>query len=216
MKLWTILSLLMSLSAQTMAFNILMLIPVGSWSEYQLFKALGDTLAGVGHQVTLVSGYRPSKESLLTEIFVGPPSNYDVGNIFELDMVKLISHLNENQKIICNIMYTNQDVLDIWKHRNGFDAIIAASIINDIIAPFLWDFNGTYIGLSPVGIESNTIYNQGNRLPKSVTPFIATNFDENMNFLERVLNLLLDLILVQMYEYDIETQIPALLENYFP
>ncbi|CAL4094090.1 unnamed protein product [Meganyctiphanes norvegica] len=215
MKLWTISVLFMSLAAQTMAYNILVLAPFGSWSEYKLAKILGDSLAGVGHKVTLVSGFGPSNDSLITEIFVGSSIN-EAGNIFELDMMQIISYASENQKRFCNSMYTNNDVLDIWKHRNDFDAIIAFSVINEIIAPFLIEYTGTYIGLCPIGIEGWQISNQGNRLPKSVTPFTLANFDENMNFLERVLNVLLELVIWQMYDYDMVPQIQTLLENYFP
>ncbi|CAL4094940.1 unnamed protein product, partial [Meganyctiphanes norvegica] len=217
MKLWTMSVLFMSLGAQTMAYNILMLAPFGSWSEYKFAKILGDTLAGVGHKVTLVAGFGlgPSKESLMTEIFVGS-SITEAGNIFELDLMQIISYVSDNQKKFCNNMYTNKDVLDIWKHRNWFDAIIALSTINEIIAPFLMDYNGTYIGLCPIGIDGWQISNQGNRLPKSVTPFLLANFDENMNFPERVLNLLIELVIGLMYDYDMVPQIQTLLENYFP
>ncbi|CAL4168509.1 unnamed protein product, partial [Meganyctiphanes norvegica] len=153
--------------------------------------------------------------SLIKEICIGSSSN-EVGNMFELDMIKIISHVSDNQKNTCNLMYTNPDVLDIWKHRNDFDAIIGFSICNEIISPFLMDYNGTYIGLCPMGIESTQISNQANRLPKSVTPFILANFDENMNFFERSLNLLMESLILHMYEYDMVPQIQALLENYFP
>ncbi len=38
-----------------------MLAPLGSWSEYQFVKVLAETLTEVGHQVTLVTGFEPTK-----------------------------------------------------------------------------------------------------------------------------------------------------------
>ena len=61
MKLWVVTCLFMSLAMQNQAYNILMLAPVGSWSEYRLAKTVGETLTEVGHKVTLVAGYKPSK-----------------------------------------------------------------------------------------------------------------------------------------------------------
>ncbi|CAL4131159.1 unnamed protein product, partial [Meganyctiphanes norvegica] len=56
----------------------------------------------------------------------------------------------------------------------------------------------------------------GNRLPRSVAPFILVHFDENMNFFERVLNLLIESVVMSMYDYDMVPQIQTLLEHYFP
>ena len=48
MKLWVVTCLFMSLAMQNQAYNILMLAPVGSWSEYRLAKTVGETLTEVG------------------------------------------------------------------------------------------------------------------------------------------------------------------------
>ncbi|CAL4112549.1 unnamed protein product, partial [Meganyctiphanes norvegica] len=153
--------------------------------------------------------------SLVTDVFVGSSSLEDQ-NIFELDMMKIISYIKESQLQVCNMMYTNKEVINIWRNRNDFDAIIAFSHSNEIIAPFLIDYHGAYIGLNTIGIEAYQIGNQGNRLPKSVTPFITLNFDENMNFFERVLNILIEVVLMQTYYISMLPQLQAEVEEYFP
>ncbi|CAL4110467.1 unnamed protein product, partial [Meganyctiphanes norvegica] len=215
MRMWTALVFLVSFAYQSKANNILILAPLGSWSESQIFRALADTLAAVGHHVTLVTGFEPRKESPVTEIFAGSSSLEDK-NIFELKMMNIITYLGESQKIVCKKMYENKDILNIWKNRNDFDAIVVPILLNEFSAPFLINYNGTYIGLVTVGIEANQIGFQGNRLPRSVTPHVLLNFDENMNFFERAFNLVFEHIMGCLYEYVMVGQLQTQMEKSFP
>ena len=154
-------------------------------------------------------------DSSVEEIFIGSTSLEDE-NIFELNMIKVLLVVNNWQRESLDKMYTNKDVLNIWKNRNNYDAIIGLSLINEIITPFLMDYQGTYIGLCSIGIEAMQIYRQGNRIPKSVTPFLMVNFDENMNFFERVMNIVVEESVMPIHHYWTVPQLQGLLRNYFP
>ncbi|CAL4113035.1 unnamed protein product [Meganyctiphanes norvegica] len=215
MKLWLVSTLILSWTPYLHTYNILMLAPFGSWSEYQLAKTIAETLTGVGHQVTLVSEFKSSRNSSVKEIVLGSPI-IEEHNYFEWDIMTTLYFLKELQNRISHMMYTNENIMEIWKNRNKFDAIIAYSNGNEIVAPFLIDYEGAYIGLCAMGIESKQIVGQGNRLPTSVTPYVLTNFDENMTFFQRVVNLLIELIVNNSYDYGIVPEVQTLLENYFP
>ncbi|CAL4153808.1 unnamed protein product [Meganyctiphanes norvegica] len=216
MELFLLMVAISLIPSNAVCHRILMLAPLGSWSEYQLTKIIARTLTDAGHSITVVSSFKPStQDELIEEIYLGK-SVFEDKNIFKLDLISTSTFVNDGRLAAADKMYTNKEVLQLWRKRNTFDAIIIYSAGNEIASPFLIDYTGTYIGLCAIGIENFQILNQGHRLPKSVVPFLLMSSGYHMTFWERTLSLVVETLLYNFAYIFMLPGIQQKLEEYFP
>lgn len=168
-------------------YQILLAVPVASKSLHNLFTAIGENLCNAKHSVTLLSTF-PSSSShpLMTHVNVLGSKSVPEDNIFDLqELTAAFEIFTRNVLYIGEIMWTNPEVIKIWKNRNSYDAVLIPSYLNDITLPFVTNYTGLFMLVSTPGVEYFAMSAEGNWLPISVVPAITLPYDENMTFFER-------------------------------
>ncbi|CAL4089847.1 unnamed protein product, partial [Meganyctiphanes norvegica] len=173
-----------------MGYNVLLLAPVGSRSLYNLNLALGENLINAGHNVTLVTTFNASSSNVnIHHVHTGTTKEEMSQDIFALRDTKNIFYIFRKVSISRGEqMWQNPNILALWKRRNDFHAIVAISYMNEIIVPFLMDYEGAYIGFCTPGVEGFQVSNNGNWLPMSTTPMLFLPLYQYEVLMKRVVN----------------------------
>ncbi|XP_069998265.1 UDP-glucosyltransferase 2 isoform X2 [Penaeus vannamei] len=214
----TVFILLLASLGLVEGYQVLVLGPVGSRSLYHLCRALSEALSQAGHSVTLLSSFEPSYSiPNVTEVSTGSRAVQQV-NMFEgsrtpLRVYRWAMRVSE---VIGRAMWTNEEVKALWQRRRDFDAIVVIGYANEVAYPFLLDFEGLHVSLCTPGVEYLQVAQLGNRLPLSVVPAIFLPFDENMSFLERLVNPLAQLLTHYLYKFMVLPTAQRVVEEFFP
>ena len=139
-------------------------------------------------------------------------------NLFDLEdnASAMFALMMDAMKTIGNQMWNNEEIKQLWRERNTFDAIVIIGYANEVATPFLLDYEGVFINLCTPGIEPNIISHQGNWLPFSVVPNIISDYTMHMTFMERTLNAFSQLYLRSYYIFNLAVDLQNILEQYFP
>ena len=113
-------------------------------------------------------------------------------------------------------MWTNDIIKQLWHDRNKFHAIITISYANEMVSPFLLDYQGVFVTLCTPGIELRTISYQGNWLPFSSVPTYLTDYTQDMTFIERVINPLNFIFYRIVYRFTILPVAESIVQEFFP
>lgn len=199
-------------------YRILLAVPLASKSLHNLFTSIGESLCDAQHSVTLLSTF-PSSTShqRLTHINVIGSKSVHEDNIFDLKaLTAAFDAFTRNAMYIGETMWSNPVVMELWKNRNSFDAVLIPSYLNEITLPFVMNYTGLFMLVSTPGVEYFAMSAEGNWLPPSVVPAITLPYDENMTFFERCVNVLTILFMrvyVEMIFFGAEEK---LIRKFFP
>jgi len=216
-----ILSLIIcTLVSPSQGYQFLLAVPFGTKSLHNLFTSIALKLADAGHEVTTISCFKPSADHpnlTHVDLFADrPPFGM---NLFELrDYMDAINSSLSEAQMIGEVMWTNEEVMRLWKNREKYDAVVIPSYMNEIAMPFLMDFSGNFILVSTPGVEWFAMTYMGNWLPPSVVPALVLPYNEYMNLFERTVNVVTHsmLGLISMQRRLGVCQHDVLLNKHFP
>ncbi|XP_045113912.1 UDP-glucosyltransferase 2-like isoform X2 [Portunus trituberculatus] len=202
-------------------YRVLIVTPVASRSQYHLCAAIAEGLGEAGHEVTFVSSFKlkhTSKYGVQHVHSGGDNSMMEEMNLFDIHENPniMFSTFTQVYKNIGHNMWANDEIKQLWHERNKFHAIITISYANEVISPFLLDYQGVFVTLCTPGIELRTISYQGNWLPFSSVPTLLTDFTQDMTFIERVINPLNFIFYRIVYIFTVLPVAQSIVQDYFP
>ncbi|XP_076063075.1 UDP-glucosyltransferase 2-like [Oratosquilla oratoria] len=173
------------------ASNVLFLTPLASRSVRSLCLTLAEGLAARGHTVTMVSAGDPfSSHPNITHV-LAPHSSLDSMDLFELRSSPTAFRMwLKAFPTMARKLYETPKVMDLWRRRREFDAIIINSAANEMAFPFLMDVKAPFITYSPVGSEPLQLSYLGNYVSPATLPSVILPYDNDMTLWERFANTL--------------------------
>ncbi|KAF2366707.1 UDP-glucuronosyl/UDP-glucosyltransferase [Trinorchestia longiramus] len=198
-------------------YNILMALLVESKSVHRLYQTIARHLVASNHSVTLLTSYNAtySHPNFVNLNVMGSEPALE-GNAFEMtELDAAIKMMLDEIERVSQRMWKNEAVLELWKKRHTFDAVIMPSGAHGMALPFIFNTTGPLILTCNPGLEYFSIANDGNWLPPSVVPSLFLPYDENMNFFERCVNVL-SLPILYFASISFHTAETTFLESLFP
>ncbi|KAF2366602.1 UDP-glucuronosyl/UDP-glucosyltransferase [Trinorchestia longiramus] len=199
-------------------YNLLMVVPVESKSIHHFYTKLAEHLVSANHSVTLLTSHNSSfsHPNFRHVNVIGNDIPHKVDFFAMTEVTKCFKKLRADISLVARKMWTNENVVKVWKKRGTFDGFLLASHLNNVGLPFLLNFTGVFILISNPGLEYVASTFMGNWLPLSVVPTFLLPFDENMNFLERCVNVVSLFLLYHYNLYALVTSEEQLLRSFFP
>ncbi|ODM59400.1 UDP-glucuronosyltransferase 2B9, partial [Orchesella cincta] len=162
--------------------KILFLLPIASKSHKNVFDPLIDALLERGHELTVVSPVKSSKNST---------------NLREIHPVTLAVLLNFDNTFIeevCHKFYQNEEIIKILKAKEKFDLAFVNAVPNQCVlglhSPHLPRF---------FAIDQLPHCGVGGFFPRSFIPSPFSPFVDKMTFLERVMNFIIEMLSGHLY-----------------
>lgn len=178
--------------------KMLFMFGLAGKSHTHVFNALATELATKGHEITVVTPF-PIKN---------PPKNYkqidapmaresmkemDAYSTSKQNVFQVMGKLIEIFSTLCPNVLNIPEVQKLKEEK--FDLVFVSIFFNDCCYPFSRHFNAPLILLSPVGLISWTSDSIGNPEQYSYVPSIFLPFGDHMSFLERIVNVSMNLCL---------------------
>ena len=135
------------------SYKVLLLTPVGTSTQNDVFCGIAKGLVDRGHNVTLLSGYPPNfYRDKFTIVKIAPRFNFlqDI-SMFSINSSTLNSHVANVIKQTAKDMYELDRVKALLANKHLFDTIVTPAFLNELAYAFLVDFQGAYV----------TVYSQG-------------------------------------------------------
>ena len=199
------------------SLNILVLTPFGSNSIRGTFKILCDGLLANNHQVTYVSSndaYPPRENFTHVQ---APHTALDNIDHFQIRSgLSLFKVWKKAFPLAARQMYETKDIMELWKRRQNFDAIIVNSAANEMAFPFLINVTAPFITLQPVGIDILQLAYLGNFVSPAILPSIILPYDNYMSLWERVVNTLTITVMKYSFRRSVLQPLSESLETFFP
>ncbi|XP_030748578.1 UDP-glucuronosyltransferase 2C1-like [Sitophilus oryzae] len=209
--------------------NILGVFPMGASSHYILASKLMLGLAEAGHNITFISPYefktQPKKGSITNLVLEGAGDEFQkvlkASNLFEQNKQNsLLGVIDMNSKFLRSVNNTLNDkkVNELLKSDQKFDAVIMEQFSNDALKVFAYLYDCPLIILNSVGPNNLINPTVGNPEEISYIPNMLVKASHNkvMTFFERIKNLLVHVISVQMNNYIFFPQQNEVLHRRFP
>jgi glucuronosyltransferase len=225
MKLFLILPILClaSLSAFPKTANsakILSVAFVSSKSHKITYEPLLHALAERGHEVTTLSPVKSSKpvKNLRDIITLDIEKQNDEmakkWNAFE--MKEKGEEINPFKMLevfgsICEETYDLPQVHELLKEK--FDLIIVSAIFNECAAGYIYKFNTSIIQVSPISAQSWILHPVGGSSPTSFVPNVFMGYGQEMNFMERAVNFVTEVVFVQVWNWFIVPRFEEIYRN---
>lgn len=204
-------------AGRTEASNILVLTPFGSRSVRSLFHTLTEALTARGHQVTLVtSGEPPPPHPNVTHLRA-PHSALDQMDLFEVRRDSAAFRLwLKALPSVARSLYQDPAIMDLWRRREEFDAMIINSAANEMAFPFLMNVEAPFITMAPVGTEPLQLAYLGNMVSPAALPSVVVPYDDTLSLWERLVNTLATALLRTYFRRSIGRPLAAALRETFP
>lgn len=184
-------------------YNFLMLLPVSTWSQLNVFMPLATGLIERGHKVTILSNHKPKEHPNITHIDPGLAIlQEDSVNIFDMSddpqlMIELATNLIRNST---TELYALDRIHQLYKRRKEFDLLIIDYSDNQMMLPFAHEHS--YITICTMGLEPMQSAVVGNvQNPAYVSNTIAYYFSHPMSFLERISNVYYSITFALRWRY---------------
>ncbi|XP_055305408.1 UDP-glucosyltransferase 2-like [Sitodiplosis mosellana] len=180
-------------------YRILVALPYIGRSHYRFGSALSQGLAAAGHEVTVISPYKelnpmPNYHQVYlehTEKRVSAlQSEYTKLNFATLSSRALFKALTALRKETSGSITNSQNFQRFLQNKTRFDVILIETIYSEELLVLGYHFNAPIISISPV-FDSTEMYSF-TAIPsmKSFTPNIFNSYTEQMNFWQRLHNML--------------------------
>jgi len=204
--------------------NILFYWGVSGYSHRLAVWPLLEALSARGHNVTFISPRKlkgpPKSESLITDIV---PKNlardsalsgvnyamqrWERGELFAQDMWE--AYIGSGKRA-CRSIMNDPEVLD-WLKRSTFDLIVIDSLFNDCGYALVEYYNAPHINFSPTAVFPWMTDSYG--FPDENLPEMQYFYPKQMNFIQRVLNLLRPLDWLRKRYFDVYPELEALTQK---
>lgn len=196
-------TILMTISPSTtvQSAKILTVAFFSSKSHKITYEPLLYELANRGHKVTILGPVVSGKSNLspnIREILTIDVEKMlqNMPNVFELRERGEEMHFSNVLNLVlesCKLHYDLPQVKNLLATEK-FDLILLPAFFNDCVAGYVYKFNTTVILISPVAVPAWVGSYFGNPAPISFIPALFTKFTDKMNFMERFMNLVGDLM----------------------
>ncbi|KAJ8918833.1 hypothetical protein NQ315_011119 [Exocentrus adspersus] len=200
--------------------KILGVFPSPGYSQFILAEKLMTELARRGHEVTVISPYKP-KENIKNyrSILVDGLIAATAGDLFEQDqenIFKQIIFLDGFRKVVSEQILADENVQRLIHSNETFDLVIVEQFVNEAHMGFAPHFNAPLISFVSFGISEWSSHFVGNvRLP-SVNPLSFAPYTDRMTFFQRLHNAFLNWFEVIFRELVCYPGQQELLNKYFP
>ncbi|XP_044271143.1 UDP-glucosyltransferase 2-like [Tribolium madens] len=201
--------------------RILGVFPAPGYSQFILAEVLMKEIANRGHEVTVISPYKPHNappnyKTIETSDVI---ENSDGINLYELDNESLFKNILTTYQygnIITEVTLKDKGVQQLLHSDENFDLVIVEQFFNDAMKGFATQFNAPLVLFSSMGLtEWNKGY-MGNPTLPSINAVSYTSYTNQMNFFQRIRNLvgtIFDYCYRKWVFYPIQKEY---LEKYFP
>ncbi|KAI5706297.1 hypothetical protein M8J75_006741 [Diaphorina citri] len=178
--------------------NILVFLPLGTWSHYMQYELLFETLAARGHHITMYSPFPPKQN--LTNFNHVHVQNQAFDNIMnEFDAFRDCKDLNwfliDTYDTLKMSHEINQEVLEdpkfrqLVKSKQSFDLVMVEPFFMQEVTVVLGHiFNAPVIHLAATGPYGNILEAMGSPNIVSFMPEIYSYLKSNMSLVERIQN----------------------------
>jgi len=173
--------------------NILFLLPISSKSHKNVYDPLISALALNGHNITVVSSVKPSKNIPLVHE-ITPTTSEEVFakyvNPFEarkLSTLKRLFYGADHWIDICHQVYKNEEIQHLLQHGQ-FDLTIVNGIGNNCFYGMLYQFKCPTMALLTLPAANFITERLGTHLPPSHVPLSFLDLTEKMTFTQRLTN----------------------------
>ena len=197
--------ILISLVQPGKSAKILSVVFFSSKSHKITYDLLLRELANRGHEVTVLSpvpskSNRTNPREILTldiDAFMATgPDMYDLKMKGEtMNPFTMIDTFSD----LCRKSYALPQVQELLKEK--FDLVLHEPFMNECMAGYLYKLNTSLILLSPFTVSSDLIRLLGGPAPPSFVPNLFSSFESKMNFYERLLNFITEIIFTGTQRY---------------
>ncbi|KAJ8918834.1 hypothetical protein NQ315_011120 [Exocentrus adspersus] len=195
--------------------------PNPGYSQFILAEKLMTELARRGHEMTVISPYKPKTDVknyrtiLVDDLIVDA-----TGDLFEQDNENVFKQIifldNGYRKVISEHILAHKGVQKLIHSNDTFDLVIVELAINEVHMAFAPYFNAPLVTFDSFGISEWSSHFVGNiRLP-SVNPLSLSPYTDRMTFFQRLHNAFLNWFEVIFNELVCYPGQQELLNKYFP
>ncbi|KAB7494965.1 UDP-glucuronosyltransferase, partial [Armadillidium nasatum] len=175
-------------------YNILVSIPNVEKSESTLAFYVTNGLLDAGHNVTLITSFKFTREHKnlkviwIPEILTASEKIMDdAGLDWEKDFYNLLASYED---IKIKTFLKDKRILEIFKNRNTFDLLLSLSHFCESSFIFLMNNDIPFVQIVTPGMEIFPLANDGHLVSPAVMPNLRSAYSEYMTFWERTKNLL--------------------------
>ncbi|CAL8104508.1 unnamed protein product [Orchesella dallaii] len=214
---------LFSLLGTCFGDKILFLLPLASRSHVHVFEPLMKALGERGHEIVnlspIVSKNMPPTVKQIQLITVDDlmgkmPDPFEQRKLGTLRAM-LNSSSVEHMHTACIKLYENPQLSDVLKNEK-FDLVIVDVLLNYCVLGVIPHFKAPSILVSTLAAPSYLSTFFGNRLPPSFVPCVFLKYSDQMSFLERMGNTLLDSLFAFMWERMFMLRSEEMYKKYLP
>ncbi|XP_063921406.1 UDP-glycosyltransferase UGT5-like [Zophobas morio] len=202
--------------------KILGVFAAPGYSQFILGEVLMTELAKRGHQITVISPYRPKDEppnykTILTKEVIGDTNGDDsLWNLESQSLFKNIMSTYDYENGITEKTLQNKEVQELLQSNEHFDLVIVEQFFNDALKGFSAHFKAPLVLFSSMGLtEWNREYMGVPMLP-SMNAVSYTQYTNRMTFFQRIRNLygtIFDYLYRRYFFYPVQRKFLA---QYFP
>uniref|UniRef100_V5H0N4 UDP-glucuronosyltransferase n=1 Tax=Anoplophora glabripennis TaxID=217634 RepID=V5H0N4_ANOGL len=200
--------------------KILGVFPSPGYSQFILGEVLMTELARRGHDVTMISAYKPREElknyrTILADDMVNKPQR----DLFPREREHFINRIRSVHNLgylVTENALTNSGVQNLIHSNETFDLVILEQFLNEAHMAFGSHFNAPIVLFSSIGISEWNSHLIGDiRLP-SIVPVTKTHYTDHMSFFQRLFNSIVnvcDILYRELVSYPIHQEY---IDKYFP
>ncbi|CAL8104505.1 unnamed protein product [Orchesella dallaii] len=215
--------LLISLMGTCFGEKILFLLPLASRSHVHVFEPLMKALGERGHEIVNLSPMEsknmpPTVRQLqlitvedLTGKMPDPFEQRKLGTLRAMTNSSSIEHMHK----ACIKFYENPQLSEVLKNEK-FDLIIIDIFLNYCVLGVIPHFNASSILVSTMAAPSYLSNIFGNRLQPSFVPCAFLKYTDQMSFLERLINTVLDSVFAIMWDRMFVERSEEMYRKYLP
>ncbi|XP_018563276.1 UDP-glucuronosyltransferase 2B7-like [Anoplophora glabripennis] len=200
--------------------KILAVFPSPGYSQFIMGEKLMEELVRRGHEVTVISGFKPTKYiKNYTPILVDGLHDTLEGDLYlqeDANPFKSILYIEELGQLITEHTLAHEKVQQLIHSNETFDLVFVEMVFNEAHLGFAAHFKAPLVSFCSIGFSEWDAQFVGNvRLP-SVSPLSLSSYTERMTFFQRLHNALLNWFHAIYKEVVTYPYQQILLTKYFP
>ncbi|CAL8104484.1 unnamed protein product [Orchesella dallaii] len=215
--------LIFSLLGASLGDKILFLLPLASRSHVHVFEPLMKALGERGHEIVnlspIVSKNMPQTVKQIQLIKVDDLTGKIPDPFEQRKMGTLRSMLNtssvEHMHVACIKLYENPQLYEVLKNEK-FDLVIIDIFLNYCVLGVIPHFKAPSILVSTMAAPSHFSNIFGNRLQPSFVPCSFLKYTDQMSFLERLINTVLDSVFALRWDKMFVARSEEMYKKYLP
>ncbi|KAJ8954699.1 hypothetical protein NQ318_011392 [Aromia moschata] len=213
-------SLLLWAISLTQCSRILGVFPSSGYSQFILCEKLMAELARRGHEVTVISAYKPKEDitnykTILTDGLVKETEE----NMFLLEDITALNSIVFFYKFglfLTEYILSHQEVQGVIHSNETFDLVIVEQFGNEAHMGFSRHFGAHLILFSSIGLTEWNSHLVGNTRLLSNEPILFTPYTNRMSFFQRLHNTIINILDTLYKHLFVFPQQQELLTKYFP